>query len=187
MTRLTGQLITALHNATPADTGNRNRPERILRIPQSFLEPVLREEVQHMPVVDLRLGWKLDCFEQQSGRVRAEIVHGVSGEHQEVTAQYLAGCDGGRSTVRKQRDIRMDRSSDVKHALGGVFRAPTLWSTLVFEKAFHYNVLNDDLPSLAVVGPLHPPDLWFFDLMGSIRGARSSRGHPQPHRPADPL
>ena len=166
VTRLTGQLITALHNATPADTGNRNSPERILRIPQSFLEPVLREEVQHMPVVDLRLGWKLDCFEQQSGKVCAEIVHEVSGERQEVTAQYLAGCDGGRSTVRKQLDIRMDRSSDVKHALGGVFCAPTLWSTLVFEKAFHYNVLNDDLPSLAVVGPLHPPDAWFFDLMG---------------------
>lgn len=166
VTRLTGQLITALHNATPADTGNRNSPERTLRIPQSFLEPVLREEVRHMPGVDLRLGWKLECFEQQSGKVCAEIVHVVSGERQEVTAQYLAGCDGGRSTVRKQLDIRMDRSSDVKHALGGVFRAPTLWSTLVFEKAFHYNVLNDDLPSLAVVGPLHPPDAWFFDLMG---------------------
>jgi hypothetical protein len=37
---------------------------------------------------------------------------------------------------------------------------------LTFEKAFHYNVLNDHLPHLAVVGPLHPPDAWFFDLMG---------------------
>ncbi len=27
-------------------------------------------------------------------------------------------------------------------------------------------MLNDDLPHLAVVGPLQPPDLWFFDLMG---------------------
>ncbi|MGH7795101.1 MAG: FAD-dependent monooxygenase [Candidatus Binatia bacterium] len=166
VTRLTGELITALHNATPADTGNRFSPERTLRIPQSFLEPVLRAEVRHTPAVDLRLGWKLERFEQSPGEVRAEIVHVDSGERQEVTAQYLAGCDGGRSTVRKQLDIRMHRSSDVKHALGGVFRAPMLWPTLAFEKAFHYNVLNDHLPHLAVVGPLQPPDVWFFDLMG---------------------
>ena len=166
VTRLTGELITALRNATPADSGNRLSPERTLRIPQSFLEPVLRAEARHMPGVDFRLGWKLDGFEQQSGEVRAEIVHAASGERQEVTAQYLAGCDGGRSTVRKQLGIGLHRLSDVKQALGGVFYAPTLWSTLAFEKAFHYNVLNDDLPHLAVVGPLQPPDLWFFDLMG---------------------
>jgi 2-polyprenyl-6-methoxyphenol hydroxylase-like FAD-dependent oxidoreductase len=166
VTRLTGELITALHNATPADSGNRLSPERTLRIPQSFLEPVLRAEVLRMPAVDFRLGWKLESFEQQSAEVRAEIVHAASGEHQTITAQYLAGCDGGRSTVRKQLGIGLRHLTDVKQALGGVFHAPTLWSTLAFEKAFHYNVLNDDLPHLAVVGPLQPPDLWFFDLMG---------------------
>jgi 2-polyprenyl-6-methoxyphenol hydroxylase-like FAD-dependent oxidoreductase len=166
VTRLTGQLITALHNATPADSGNRFSPERTLRIPQSFLEPVLREEVREMPGVILRLGWKLEGFEQRRREVRAEIVHLESGARQEITAEYVAGCDGGRSTVRKQLGIRMDHWPGFKHALGGVFRAPTLWSTLAFEKAFHYNVLNDDLPHLAVVGPLHPPDVWFFDLMG---------------------
>ena len=166
VTRLTGELITALHNATPADSGNRLSPERTLRIPQSFLEPVLRAEVRHMPGVDFRLGWKLESFEQQSGEVRAEIVHTASGERRGIIAQYLAGCDGGRSTVRKQLGIGLHRLTDVKQALGGVFHAPTLWSTLTFEKAFHYNVLNDDLPHLAVVGPLQPPDLWFFDLMG---------------------
>ena len=166
VTRLTGELITALRNATPADSGNRLSPERTLRIPQSFLEPVLRAEARHMPAVDFRLGWKLEGFEQQCGEVRAEIVHAASGERREVAAQYLAGCDGGRSTVRKQLNIGLQRLTAVKQALGGVFRAPELWSTLAFEQAFHYNVLNDDLPHLAVVGPLQPPDLWFFDLMG---------------------
>ena len=166
VTRLTGELITALRNATPADSGNRLSPERTLRIPQSFLEPVLRAEVRHTSTVDLRLGWKLERFEQRSGEVRAEIVHAASGERQQIIAQYLAGCDGGRSTVRKQLGIGLHRLTDIKQALGGVFHAPTLWSTLTFEKAFHYNVLNDDLPHLAVVGPLQPPDLWFFDLMG---------------------
>jgi 2-polyprenyl-6-methoxyphenol hydroxylase-like FAD-dependent oxidoreductase len=166
VTRLTGKLITALRNATPADSGNRLSPERTLRIPQSFLEPVLREEVRQVAPVDFRLGWKLERFEQNSGEVKAEVVQIASGERRTVAAQYLAGCDGGRSMVRKQLNIGLRRLTPVKHALGGVFRAPTLWSTLAFEKAFHYNVLNDDLPHLAVVGPLQPPDLWFFDLMG---------------------
>jgi 2-polyprenyl-6-methoxyphenol hydroxylase-like FAD-dependent oxidoreductase len=166
VTRLTGQLITALRNATPTDTGNYFSPERTLRIPQSFLEPVLREEVRQTPVVDLRLGWRLKRLEQGAGKVRAEIEHVASEQTEEVRVQYLAGCDGGRSTVRKQLGIRMNGSLAAKQALGGVFRAPTLWSNLVFEKAFHYNILNDDLPCLAVVGPLHPPDVWFFDLMG---------------------
>jgi 2-polyprenyl-6-methoxyphenol hydroxylase-like FAD-dependent oxidoreductase len=148
VTRLTGQLITALRNATPVDSGNRFSPERTLRIPQSFLEPVLREEVRQMPSVILRFGWKLECFEQRPGEVRAEIVHMESGARQEIRAEYVAGCDGGRSTVRKQLGIRLDHWPGLKHALGGVFRAPTLWSTLRFEKAFHYNVLNDDLPHL---------------------------------------
>jgi 2-polyprenyl-6-methoxyphenol hydroxylase-like FAD-dependent oxidoreductase len=87
VTRLTGELITALHNATPGDSGNRFSPERTLRIPQSFLEPVLREEVRQMPEVILRLGWKLECFEQRRGEVWAEIVHVESGARQEIRAQ----------------------------------------------------------------------------------------------------
>jgi 2-polyprenyl-6-methoxyphenol hydroxylase-like FAD-dependent oxidoreductase len=130
VTRLTGQLITALGNATPTDTGNYFSPERTRRIPQSFLEPVLREEVRQMPAVDLRLGWKLKRLEQEPGEVRAEIVHVLSEKREEVRVQYLAGCDGGRSTVRKQLDIRMNGSLAAKQALGGVFRAPKLWSTL---------------------------------------------------------
>jgi 2-polyprenyl-6-methoxyphenol hydroxylase-like FAD-dependent oxidoreductase len=166
VTRLTGQLITALRNALPVDSANQFSPERTLRIPQSFLEPVLREEVCKLPAIDFRLGWKLEHFDQEPQCVRAEIVHLGSGQRQQVTAAYLAGCDGGRSTVRKQLGIQMRGSAATAQALGGVFRAATLWSTIAFEKAIHYDVLNDDLPSMATVGPLQPPDVWFFDLMG---------------------
>jgi 2-polyprenyl-6-methoxyphenol hydroxylase-like FAD-dependent oxidoreductase len=166
VTRLTGRLITAMHNALPVDSGNQFSPERTLRIPQSFLEPVLREEVRKLPAIDLRLGWRLERFDQDAQAVHAEILHLASGQRRQVTAAYLAGCDGGRSTVRKQLGIRMQGSAAAAEALGGVFRATTLGSIIAFEKAIHYDVLNDDLPSLATVGPLKPPDVWFFDLMG---------------------
>jgi 2-polyprenyl-6-methoxyphenol hydroxylase-like FAD-dependent oxidoreductase len=165
VTRLTGRLITALHNAIPIDSGNQFSPERTLRIPQSYLEPVLREEVRDVPSVDFRLGWKLQTFDQVSGGVCADIVQLDDNRRQRVTAEYLAGCDGGRSLVRKQLGIALRGSAAAAEALGGLFRAPTLWTEIAFEKAFHYDVINDDLPSMATVGPLALPDVWFFDFM----------------------
>ena len=92
-------------------------------------------------------------------------MHLATNRHEQITAYYLAACDGGRSIIRKQLGIPMEGSTAAAEALGGVFRAPTLWSKIRFERAFHYNVINDDLPSMATVGPLELPDLWFFDLM----------------------
>src|SRR5688500_19049476 len=74
VTRLTGELITALHNATPADSGNRLSPERTLRIPQSFLEPVLRAEARHMPGVDFRPRWEIDCCAHQEPQSGADAM-----------------------------------------------------------------------------------------------------------------
>ena len=165
VTRLTGQLIASLREALPVDSGNQFSPERTMRIPQSYLEPVLREEARKLPTVEFYLGWRLDSFDHDARGVRAEIVRLADNRGRQVTAKYLAGCDGGRSLVRKQLGISMRGAAASAEALGGVFRARELWKKICFEKAFHYNVINDDLPSLATVGPLALPDLWFWDLM----------------------
>ena len=165
ITRLTGELIAALRNALPADSGNQFSPERTMRIPQCYLEPVLREEVRNLRTVEFRVGWRLDGFDQDEHGIRAEIVRLADNRRRQVRAAYLAGCDGGRSLVRKQLGISMRGAAASGEALGGVFRARELWSKIAFERAFHYNVINDDLPSLATVGPLELPDLWFWDLM----------------------
>ena len=165
ITRLTGELIAALRNALPADSGNQFSPERTMRIPQCYLEPVLREEVRNLRTVEFRVGWRLDGFDQDEHGIRAEIVRLADNRRRQVRAAYLAGCDGGRSLVRKQLGISMRGAAASGEALGGVFRARELWSKIAFERAFHYNVINDDLPSLATVEPLELPDLWFWDLM----------------------
>ncbi|HEX7231633.1 MAG TPA: FAD-dependent monooxygenase, partial [Candidatus Binatia bacterium] len=175
VTRLTGELIIALHNALPNDSGNQFSPERTIRIPQSYLEPVLRDEVRKLSTVEFRTGWKLArCTEDTQG-VCAEVVHMASGQSQQVMAAYLAGCDGGRSTVRKELGVAMQGSAPSAEALGGVFRASALWENIPFEKAFHYNVINDDLPSMATLGPLELPDVWFFDFMRVDPGALDAR------------
>jgi 2-polyprenyl-6-methoxyphenol hydroxylase-like FAD-dependent oxidoreductase len=110
----------------PNDSGNQFSPERTLRIPQSYLEPVLRDEVRKLPTVEFRTGWKVERFSDEGDGVRAEIVHLASGQSQHITAAYLAGCDGGRSAVRKELGITMRGSAASAEAMGGVFRAPGL-------------------------------------------------------------
>lgn len=166
VTRLTGQLITALRSQLRFDSQDELSPERALRIPQAFLEPVLRTEAESLQQVQVLLGWKLERFDQDAHGVRGSLVHMATGQRQEVTASYLAGCDGGHSTIRKQLGIPMEGSLDIARALGVVFRSAELWSVLPFGQAMHYNVINNDLPHMVTVGPISLPDTWSFGIMG---------------------
>jgi 2-polyprenyl-6-methoxyphenol hydroxylase-like FAD-dependent oxidoreductase len=65
-----------------------------LMIPQWRVEEILRERLADFGVA-VELGAELRSFSQDNDRVTATI-----GETQ-LQAQYLVGCDGGRSTVRR--------------------------------------------------------------------------------------
>src|SRR6266702_8846018 len=71
-----------------------------LMIPQWRVEQTLRERLADFGVA-VELGAELRDFSQHTGGVTATV-----GETQ-VRAQYLAGCDGGRSTVRKALGLRL--------------------------------------------------------------------------------
>ena len=52
---------------------------------------------------ELRLGMAVDRIEDDGERVTAHLADGT-----QLTSRYLVGCDGARSTVRKQLGIAMD-------------------------------------------------------------------------------
>ena len=80
--------------------------EPSMRISQVDLEPVLKQHIeQNCPHIDVRFGWGLESFVQDSEGVTATIKHTVSGELQEVRCQYLAGCDGASSITRRTLGI----------------------------------------------------------------------------------
>ncbi|MEV6878817.1 FAD-dependent monooxygenase [Amycolatopsis sp. NPDC051128] len=70
-----------------------------LGIPQTRVEEVLEARAVELGVSLLR-GHELRSFTQDSDGVTAVIHNGLR-----VRARYLVGCDGGRSTVRKQAGI----------------------------------------------------------------------------------
>jgi 2-polyprenyl-6-methoxyphenol hydroxylase-like FAD-dependent oxidoreductase len=97
---------------------------------QAPLERVLREHLLTQPLVDLRLGWRLDSFVETQGQVEAVITAETTGETVSLCAPYLVGCDGARSVVRTQLGIALEGRGTLGSALGLYFRAPALQAAL---------------------------------------------------------
>ena len=79
-----------------------DNPMFVLPIPQRRLEELLEERARALGVQVLR-GHRVTALSQDAGRVTAEVA-GPDGAY-ELTARFLVGADGGRSTVRKHLGI----------------------------------------------------------------------------------
>lgn len=80
----------------------------LLLLYQPLVEELLRKRVEALPAVDLRFEHELTGFEQTADGVVVRALDARRGEAVEVTARYLVGCDGGRSTVRQLLGVPLD-------------------------------------------------------------------------------
>jgi len=76
------------------------------RIPGSALEELLREQARENPLIEVLEGWTLTGVEWDPGGVRVTVANQEYGVRA-MTARFLVGCDGARSTVRRLMDIPM--------------------------------------------------------------------------------
>ena len=105
------QLVTTL-------SGSWSAAELPHRCNQKFIEPVLRRHAEALPGVSVNYGWRLADFEQFHDRVEARV-EGAS-ENQTITARYLVGADGARSTARQALGIAYAGETGVtRHFVGG--------------------------------------------------------------------
>ena len=79
----------------------------LLIVPQFQTERVLRERLQDFGVT-IERGRQLVSFQDTGDGVVATVKDIATDETEEIEAAYLVGCDGGRSTVRKQLGLRFD-------------------------------------------------------------------------------
>jgi len=77
---------------------------------QPLFEAVLRERLRASDSVELRTGVTLTGYEQDQAGVRA-FVEDADGSVSVLSARYLVGTDGGRSTVRRLAGIEMTGST----------------------------------------------------------------------------
>src|SRR5579862_3601778 len=81
-------------------------------ISQYTLEPLLKSIAEELPSVSVRYGHALESFTDEGGPVTGHIRRS-DGSMVDVTADYLVGCDGGASGVRKQLDIKLQGDANI--------------------------------------------------------------------------
>jgi 2-polyprenyl-6-methoxyphenol hydroxylase-like FAD-dependent oxidoreductase len=118
------------------------------RVSQKLVEQVLLREARKLPGVSLNFGWRLTGFAQHDDGVTAEIENVAAGAGRTIRAQYLAGCDGARSVVRRQLDFQFTGETGiVRDFMGGrmyaiYLRAPDFYRTVPHPKAWMYVTVN---------------------------------------------
>jgi 2-polyprenyl-6-methoxyphenol hydroxylase-like FAD-dependent oxidoreductase len=134
---------------------NDGRPlEPYQLISQYTLEPLLRSIVEALPTVAVRFSCELLSFKQDAGSVSARV--GTAGGEETIRAEYLVGCDGGSSTVRKALGIRLQGQGNIRELRQALFHCPDLYERISMGKGRHYHIAE---------GPLFP----FIILQDSTR------------------
>ena len=160
-TRMSGHLLARFDNALYCAPGrNPIYSEHAQWIPQYTVERVMRKHLDTLASVQVALNRELLGFTQDGDGVVATIRDVETGVSREVQAQFLAGCDGGRSLVRDAIGARMEGSFGMSRNYNIVFHAPGLADAHPHGRAIMYWQINDDVPSL--IGPMDSGDRWFF-------------------------
>src|SRR5262249_31805864 len=112
------------------------------RINQLFLEPLLFAHAAAQPRIRMLSRTQFEEFSQDQDGVTAIARDLDSGERVSIRSRYLAGCDGGRSAVRKIMGAQLAGIEVVQRVQSTYFRAPTLMSLLPGEPAWMYLAFN---------------------------------------------
>jgi 2-polyprenyl-6-methoxyphenol hydroxylase-like FAD-dependent oxidoreductase len=128
-----------------ANDGRPLEPSQV--ISQYTLEPLLRSIVATLPSVQVRYGCELTALEQDAGAVSAHV-RTSGGASETIRAAYLAGCDGGASTVRKQLGIRLEGEGNIRTLRQALFRCDELYARIPMGRGRHYHIAQPGFPFL---------------------------------------
>jgi 2-polyprenyl-6-methoxyphenol hydroxylase-like FAD-dependent oxidoreductase len=96
------------------------------RINQIYLEPILFASAQSTTGVRILSRTKITKFVQDDDGVRAVGEDLDTGEALQVRCEYLIGCDGGKSSIRKAIGAKLSGTDVVGRVQSTYFRAPDL-------------------------------------------------------------
>lgn len=130
------------------------------QVGQQALEPVLRSFAGSFDGVELRHGWRLASFDDQGTRVIATIVEVETGREERISADYLVGCDGGRSVVRAQLGIRYTGRGAIRPNVSFFFRSTDFWEKSSVGRGTLYFLFNPE--SFGVFTAINGRDLWNY-------------------------
>jgi 2-polyprenyl-6-methoxyphenol hydroxylase-like FAD-dependent oxidoreductase len=121
-------------------------------ISQYTLEPLLKSVAESLPSVTVHFGRELLSFTQDEGSVTA-TVKDAGGTVSQIGAQYLVGCDGGASIVRKQLGIALTDEGKLPNMLAyrqALYYCEDLFERIPIGKGRHYHVADNRATQLIV-------------------------------------
>jgi 2-polyprenyl-6-methoxyphenol hydroxylase-like FAD-dependent oxidoreductase len=131
--------------------------EPLHRANQMYVEKFLLDHAATRPNITLRFGWRVQRFAQDETGVSLEASRLGDGAAEHWRAQYLVGCDGGQSTVRRGLGIHYEGFDALQQVFFGgsmvasYVRAPTLYPLyLGHRRAWNYWVVNPELRTVVV-------------------------------------
>jgi 2-polyprenyl-6-methoxyphenol hydroxylase-like FAD-dependent oxidoreductase len=98
-------------------------------ISQYTLEPLLKSAAEQLPGVAVRYGLEFVTLTQDDDGVTAMVRH-AEGRVEAIRAQYLVGCDGGASAVRKQLGIQLRGEGNLLRLHQALYHAPDLFDRI---------------------------------------------------------
>ena len=98
-------------------------------ISQYTLEPLLKTEAESLKSVDVRFAHKFIEFEQKDTSVTVRCM-GSNGDLLSFSADYLVGCDGGSSPIRKQLGIKLRGEGRILELQQALFYCEELYDRL---------------------------------------------------------
>src|SRR5262245_43820369 len=146
ITRMDGFEIARFEHPANGDPASRSpfSPEGRLWISKPYFDPVLQKHVKTLATVEDRYDTSLEAFRQDGEQVIAEIIDKKTGRQESIHADFLVGCDGGRSNTRRALGIQYQGVFSQGLNVAVLFRASFL-NAIRFGPAVMYQIINDKL------------------------------------------
>jgi 2-polyprenyl-6-methoxyphenol hydroxylase-like FAD-dependent oxidoreductase len=142
----------AQHRAKIAACTNASEPlEPYQLVSQNDLEPLLKEVAESTPNVTVRFGCEMTDFTQDLGGVIASLKY-LDGTQQSMRAAYLVGCDGGKSTVRKNLGIKLEGQGNIRAVRQICFRSEQFYERIPIGKGRHYYLTDSEGSAFVIQG-----------------------------------
>ena len=118
-------------------------------ISQYTLEPLLKAVAETLPSVTVRYGCELVSYSQDKNSVTAKVKD-QNGTVSDITAQYMVGCDGGSSNVRRALGIKLSGEGDLLKLRQALYYCEELYEKIPIGKGRHYHIADDKAGFLIV-------------------------------------
>jgi 2-polyprenyl-6-methoxyphenol hydroxylase-like FAD-dependent oxidoreductase len=112
------------------------------RINQIYLEPTLSAHAETIAGLTLLNRVEINSFEQTPEGVTAQGIQLDSNQTITIRADFLVGCDGGRSAIRRAMGATLSGTAEVQRVQSTYIRAPSLLSMSHLKPAWATFSLN---------------------------------------------